>query len=99
MAAQLTGTKRLARRGDHSCSSRAITSLPVPVSPVSSTGIDVGATRATCATMRREASLLVTTCSGAMTERGVAVGDDVLGSDDGRVGNEQLAQPLDQLRP
>jgi hypothetical protein len=38
-------------------------SLPVPVSPRSSTGIDVAATRATCATSVRETALRVTSTS------------------------------------
>ena len=47
-----------------------MTSLPVPVSPVSSTGIDVGATRATCATIAR---------------RGLALGDEQCGGRRGAV--------------
>ena len=46
-----------------------MTSLPVPVSPVSSTGIDVGATRATCATTRRETALRVTSTSAVRRRR------------------------------
>jgi hypothetical protein len=38
--------------------------LPVPVSPVISTGIDVGATRATCPTTCRDASLSATIWAG-----------------------------------
>lgn len=56
---------RRARRADHSCSRRAATSLPVPVSPVSSTGIDV---RAACATSRSTARAE----SLAATDRSVA---------------------------
>ena len=78
MAAQLIGTNGAARRGDQAWISRAMTSLPVPVSPVSSTDIDVGATRATCATTRRGAG---------------AGGDErVGGRRDRRLRRQQLAQ-------
>ena len=48
-AAQLTLTNGLVRRGDRRCSSRAITSLPTPLSPRSSTPTSLSATRSTIA--------------------------------------------------
>ena len=48
MAAQLTFTKGLARRSLASCTARATSSLPVPLSPVISTRAPVGPTRRTC---------------------------------------------------
>src|SRR6187401_1312128 len=53
----------LGRRADHEWIVRAMISLPVPVSPISSTGIEVAATRATCATSARDAALRVTSTS------------------------------------
>ncbi|OIQ63000.1 hypothetical protein GALL_554650 [mine drainage metagenome] len=43
-AAQLTRTKGASLRGDRLCTARAMTSLPVPLSPRSSTVVLVGAT-------------------------------------------------------
>jgi hypothetical protein len=45
IAAQLTATKRFAARGERSWIARATSSLPVPVSPRTSTVASVGATR------------------------------------------------------
>ena len=45
MAAQLTATKGLGRRGLSSCRVRATSSLPVPLSPVINTETLLGATR------------------------------------------------------
>ena len=45
IAAQLTATNGPSRRGDRACRARAKSSLPVPLSPVSSTVLSVGATR------------------------------------------------------
>ena len=44
------------RRGLRSCSARAISSLPVPVSPRMQTRVSLAATRSTCAMTRRMAS-------------------------------------------
>ena len=60
IAAQLIGTKRRGRRADHSCSRRAATSFPVPVSPVSNTGIDVRAAWAISRSTARAAALSAT---------------------------------------
>ena len=48
MAAQLTATKGLSRRGLRSWIMRATSSLPVPLSPVSSTAAALSAMAATC---------------------------------------------------
>ena len=52
MAAQLIGTNCRLRRADQVCSSRAASSLPVPVSPVNSTGIEVWAAWCSSASSR-----------------------------------------------
>jgi hypothetical protein len=65
IAAQLIGTKRRSRRDDQAWIRRAVTSLPVPVSPVSSTAIDVCATRAAWRTMAVDAALWWTIWSAA----------------------------------
>src|SRR5262245_48633876 len=67
MAAQLMGIIGLPCRGDQAWIRRARTSLPVPVSPVSRTGIDVGATCAAFAITRRDDSLTVTSVSALGT--------------------------------
>src|SRR4029078_5814983 len=65
MAAQLLATKRFCSRGDQACNSLATTSFPVPVSPVINTGMEVGATRATCSMTARVAALSATMWGGA----------------------------------
>ena len=57
MAAQLSLTKVRSRRGLRSCRARAMSSLPVPVSPRMSTVEPVGATVSTCFRTRRRAAL------------------------------------------
>ena len=55
-AAQFSVTNGPSRRGLRSCSARAISSLPVPVSPRMQTRVSLAATRSTCAITRRMAS-------------------------------------------
>ena len=57
MAAQLSLTKVRPFRGLRSCRARAMSSLPVPVSPRMSTVETVGATVSTCFSTRRRAAL------------------------------------------
>jgi hypothetical protein len=52
-APQLTFTKARSRRGLFSCTARATSSLPTPVSPRISTGDPVGATSRICSITRR----------------------------------------------
>src|SRR5207245_8258106 len=48
MAAQLTATNGPLRRGESSCTVRATSSLPVPLSPVMKSVASVGAATSTC---------------------------------------------------
>ena len=52
MAAQFTFTKDRLAREERRCSARATSSLPVPLSPVTSTVAGVGATFSSCAKSR-----------------------------------------------
>jgi hypothetical protein len=49
MAAQLTLMKGLSRRDEFSCSARATSSFPVPLSPLTNTVVGVSATRSSTA--------------------------------------------------
>ncbi len=55
--AQLRSTKGCAARGPLSCSQRARTPLPLPVSPWMRTGVEATATRAACSESRRTTAL------------------------------------------
>ncbi len=55
-AAQFSVTNGPSRRGLRWCSARAISSFPVPVSPMMQTRASLAATRSTCAITRRMAS-------------------------------------------
>ena len=72
MAAQFSRTMGLWRRGLSSWMASANTSLPEPVSPVSSTVAVVGATCSTCSMRYRTEALSMATCRGsfiALTSR------------------------------
>ncbi len=54
-AAQLTLTRGCSQRLDRKCKRDAMSSLPVPRSPTTSTGFDSGAARDTCSSISRKA--------------------------------------------
>jgi hypothetical protein len=63
-AAQLILTNGLPRRGDRSCSVRAMPSFPTPLSPRMRTGTSVSATRSTMSQMPSIAGLEATKSAG-----------------------------------
>ena len=69
MAAQLSFTNVRPLRGLRSCTARAISSLPVPVSPHTSTVESVGATVRAFPTTARNAGLSPTTSPNACSVR------------------------------
>ena len=83
MAAQLIGTKRPVAPRDQAWMSRAVTSLPVPVSPVSSTGIEVA---------RHAGHLRDQPCEAAL------FGDEQVAGRRRRGRHLQFRQPPDQPR-
>jgi len=83
-AAQLTGTNALFRRGPLRCSSRAQSSLPVPVSPLTSTVHSTSAARSIDLAIRRirgfEPSTQLVPNIGSATQVEVATSSTMAGS-------------------
>ena len=100
-AAQFTGTKALVRRGPLRCSSRAQSSLPVPVSPETSTVHSTAAARSIDLAIRRmcgfEPSTQLVANPGSATHVVVVASSTMAGSSEPPRGLRQAASAVRKL--